>query len=154
MSEEKIREFSSMEKLEQYKAYLRDLENIGSRSETARGFFLSVLSALLALLTVLTSHSGDSNQSIYFIIIGIGGCAICVLWAIHTLSFSAIFSAKLGVIEELEKDFPYHVFRLEFARLKKDWRYIRLTYVECCVALVFFILFMVTMILIVNRNVG
>ena len=55
-------EASSIEnqKIEQYKAYMQDVANIGSRHETARGFYLSVLTALLAFVA-LSGKDGPLN---------------------------------------------------------------------------------------------
>ena len=38
--------------LEQYKAYLTDLGNVGTRYATANGFYVSIVSALLAILAL------------------------------------------------------------------------------------------------------
>ncbi len=39
-------------RLDQYKAYLDDLGNIGTRYTTANGFYVSIVSALLAILAL------------------------------------------------------------------------------------------------------
>jgi hypothetical protein len=128
--------------IEQYKSYLQDLANIGSRHETARGFYLSVLSALLAFVA-LAGKDGplDGIGSHLFVVVSLGAIAICGLWLVHTLSFAALYSAKMGRIKVMEEKLPFRNFAEEFKALKEDWRFIPLTTVEGCVASIFIILF-------------
>jgi hypothetical protein len=135
-------EASSIEsqKIEQYKAYMQDVANIGSRHETARGFYL--LTALLAFVA-LSGKDGPLNGigANLFIVLSLGAIAICVLWLLHTLSFSALYRAKLGQLHKMEEKLPFQTFTAEFEALKGDWRYFQLTTVECFVASIFIILF-------------
>ncbi len=135
--------------IEQYKAYLQDLGNIGSRHETARGFYITVLSALLTFLALAAKDGPlkDIGHSLV-VVVGIGGIAICALWLFHTLAFTALYSAKLGRVSEMETKLPFQNFAAEYAALKADRRYQPLTYVECFVALVFGGLFFVTVVII------
>ncbi|MBI5890835.1 MAG: hypothetical protein HZB47_09180 [Nitrosomonadales bacterium] len=133
-------------KIEQYKAYMQDVANIGSRHETARGFYLSVLSALLAFVALAGKDGPLSGiGSNLFIVISLGAIAICILWFLNTLSFSALYGAKLGQLHKMEEVLPFKNFTDEYKVLKKNWRYIRLTTVECFVAGVFAILFTVAL---------
>src|SRR4051812_11529977 len=93
--------------LEQYKAWMQDLANIGSRNETARGFYLSVLSALIAFLAA-ASKDGPLHGigPGLVLVVGFCGIAISVLWLMHTLSFTALFGAKIGRLREMEKLLP------------------------------------------------
>jgi|KBSMisStaDraftv2_1062788.scaffolds.fasta_scaffold1966301_2 hypothetical protein len=50
--------FTASDWLEQYKAYLADLGNVGSRYTTANGFYLPVISALGAGPFILSPNSG------------------------------------------------------------------------------------------------
>jgi hypothetical protein len=43
---------SSMKLIEQYKAYLADVGNIGTRHENTRRFYLSIVSALFVFLSL------------------------------------------------------------------------------------------------------
>lgn len=134
--------------IEQYKSYMQDLANIGSRHETARGFYLSVLSALLAFVA-LAGKDGPLNGigSHLFGVVSLGAIAICVLWLVHTLSFAALYSAKLGRVKIMEEKLPFRNFAEELDALEKDWRYIPLTTVERCVASIFIILFVAALVL-------
>lgn len=136
------------QKIEQYKGYMQDVANIGTRHETARGFYLSVLSALLAFVA-LAGKDGPLNGigSHFFVVISVGAIAICGLWLIHTLSFAALYQAKLIRLHVMEEKLPFRNFAAEFETLKGDWRYVRLTTVECWVASIFMLLFAVALVL-------
>lgn len=133
-------------KIEQYKAYMQDVANIGTRHETARGFYLSVLSALLAFVALAGTDgplSGIGPR--LFIVISLGAIAICILWFLNTLSFAALYGAKLSQLQKMEEGLPFKNFTDEYKTLKKDWRYTRLTTVECFVASTFIVLFIVAL---------
>lgn len=143
MSEESLIE---NQKIEQYKGYMQDLANIGTRHETARGFYLSVLSALLAFVALAGKDGPLSSIGTHlFVIISVGAIAICGLWFLHTLSFAALYQAKIGRLNKMEEKLPFQNFAAELETLKGDWRYIRLTTVECWVAFMFIILFGVSL---------
>lgn len=143
-------EESSMQNLriEQYKAYMQDLANIGSRHETARAFYLSVLSALLAFVALAGKDGPLNSIGIHlFELISVGAIAICVLWLANTLSFAALYHAKLAQLTKMEEKLPYQNFAAELIELKVDWRYFQLTTVEGFVASVFITLFLVALVL-------
>lgn len=136
------------EKVEQYKAYLQDIGNIGARHETARGFFISVLSALLTFLA-LAGKDGPLKDIGYalVLVVGIGSFAICILWLCNTLAFSALYSHKFGRLGHMEKELPFQNFEGEYAALKNDRRFLPITYIECGVAAVFALLFVAVILL-------
>ena len=76
-----------------------------------------------------------------------GAIAICVLWLANTLSFAALYRAKLAQLTNMEEKLPYQNFAAEFVELKKDWRYFRITTVEGFVAFVFITLFLAALVL-------
>ncbi len=135
-------------RIEQYKAYMEDLAHIGSRHETARAFYLSVLSALLAFVALGGKDGPLKGIGTHlFELISVGAIAICVLWLANTLSFAALYRAKLIQLTRMEEKLPYQNFAAEFEELKADWRYFRITTVEGIVAFVFITLFLVALIL-------
>lgn len=143
MKPETSAEITMSAMIEQYKAYLQDLGNIGARHEAARGFYITVLSALLSFLA-LAGENGPLKEIGHslVVVIGIGGIAICILWLFHTLAFTALYSAKFGRLNQMENDLPFQNFKGQYAALKKDWRYQPITYIECFVAVVFGCLFL------------
>jgi len=135
-------------KIEQYKAYLQDLGNIGARHVTARGFYLSVLSGLLAFLAI-AGHDGslkDISRPL-FVIVGTAGIAICVLWLIHTRAFRALYKAKFKRIVAMEEELPFQNFKAEYQTMKEDRNYSPLILVECAISIVFTVLFAATIVL-------
>jgi len=136
------------QRIEQYKAYMQDVANIGSRHETARAFYLSVLSALLAFVALAGTDGPLSDiSSNLFVVISLGAIAICVLWFLQTLSFGALYSAKLEQLHKMEERLPFKNFTNEHEVLKEDWKYFQLTNVECFVASIFIILFIAALVL-------
>lgn len=135
-------------RIEQYKAYMQDVANIGSRHETARAFYLSVLSALLAFVALAGQDGPLSGISAnLFVVISLGAIAICILWFLNTLSFAAVYRAKLVQLHKMEEKLPFRMFTEEHAALKVDWKYFRLTTVECLVASTFAVLFIAALVL-------
>ncbi len=129
--------------LEQYKAYVQDLGNIGIRHENSRRFYLSVVSALF----VFVSMAGPDGlfavvKGPILALVGGVGVVLCLLWIVHMQAFSAIFKAKFEVLRKMEMQFGFfHVFDEEYELLKKDARYHLLTVLDAFVALLFACLF-------------
>lgn len=134
--------FSTQEKLEQYKSYMQDLANLGSRHETSRGFYLSLLTALLSVLA-LSGEKGLLKEISHSLVVmvAMAGIGISILWFFNALTFSALFAVKFKLIGEMEKALPFQIFDQEYEYLQKDWKYKKITYVECVVALLFACLF-------------
>jgi hypothetical protein len=135
-------------RIEQYKAYMQDVANIGSRHETARAFYLSVLSALLAFVALAGKDGPLSGIGAnLFVVISLGAIAICLLWFLNTLSFAALYHAKLGQLHKMEEKLPFQMFTAEHEALIRDWKYFHLTTVECLVAWIFIALFIAALVL-------
>lgn len=122
-------------RIEQYKAYMQDVANIGSRHDTARAFHLSVLSALLAFVA-LTGQDGPLNRigANLFVVISLGTVAISILWCLNTLSFATLYKTMLAQLHKMEEKLPFQKFTAEHAALKGNWKYFQFTTVECFVA--------------------
>lgn len=136
------------DQMEQYKAHMQDLASIGSRHETARGFYLSVVTALLAVLAL-----ADKDKILFGLgeellrVVGIAGMAISALWFFQTLALTALYFARFKRLEAMEEQLPFQNFKAQYTQLKDDWRYIPITKIECAVAAVFFVLFLVVIFL-------
>ena len=147
--------FTTADRLEQYKAYLQDFGNIGSRHEIARGFYLSILTALLAL-SAYAGDGGSSSKAGFSLsaVVGLGGCAISILWIRHTWSLGVLFAVKFQTLEKIEEALPFQIYGSEYKKLKgapesgreerRFTKYISPTSIECFVGFVFFILFALT----------
>jgi hypothetical protein len=108
-------------RLDQYKAYLDDLGNIGTRYTTANGFYVSIVSALLAILAL--AEKGEAFASfdvLLYIVVPIFACLLCLVWWESMKSYSGLFKRKFDVLREMEKQqLPFAPFLRE-EELRKE----------------------------------
>ena len=138
-----------MEHLEQYKAYLQDVGNIGSRHETSRHFYLSVVSALFVFLAMAGPNGVfEAVKGKVLVLVGGFGLAMCVVWILHMQSFGAIYRAKFGVLRAIEQKHQlFHVFDEEWKLLQADSRYRLLTLIDSVMPALFAALFIALMLI-------
>jgi hypothetical protein len=101
--------------MDQYKAYLADLGNVGSRYATANGFYLSVISALLGVLALTESSKllGTVPRSTLWVVC-LFASVICIAWT-RTLGFyKRLFAAKFQVLDQLEAHLPHRCYSEEY----------------------------------------
>ena len=101
--------------IEQYKAYLQDLGNIGARIESNKQFMLSILSALFVVLS-LGGKDGPLLKvapGLTFVILGVA-ILICVAWFLKTRTYELILRAKFKVLQDLERALPFRCFETEW----------------------------------------
>lgn len=106
--------------LDQYKAYVADLGNIGSRQAQTNTWYVSILSALLVFLG-LTSSAGalkDFDMAVRAAI-ALLAILICGLWKMHAQSFGVLYKAKFDVIREMEKMLPFACYTREWELLQQ-----------------------------------
>jgi hypothetical protein len=90
--------------LDQYKAYLQDLGNIGVRATTANGFYLSILTALLGLLTLMQPTGGLSDlRPILRVLVPVFALLVCWAWWKTMRFYSALYKVKFDVLRKLEE---------------------------------------------------
>jgi len=90
--------------LEQYKAYLQDLGNLGTRSTTSNSFFLSILSALLGLLTLMKPSEGVSDlRTPLRVAVPLFALGLCCMWRQTIQFYDTMFKVKFDVLRELER---------------------------------------------------
>ena len=142
MSEDKPSSNPNHGLLEQYKSYVEDLGNIGTRQENSRKFYLSVASALLALLSVAgeQGHFQEVQRPVK-IVVGVAGVSLCILWFFHMRSFGALYLAKFTVLKEMEVSLPFPIFKREWELLKSDCRYMLLSYIDSKMPFIYSVLF-------------
>ncbi|MGE5324085.1 MAG: hypothetical protein ACM3SW_14545 [Actinomycetota bacterium] len=104
--------------IEQYKAYLADLGNIGIRYTTLQGFYVSVISGLMGILALTESPKllGRIPVSTMGIACAFSS-ALCVLWFLTIRYYRKLFLAKITVLKKLEEYLPLNCFDLEWAVL-------------------------------------
>lgn len=111
--------FTTEEWLDQYKAYLADLGNVGSRYATANGFYLSVISALLGILALTESTKllGTVPRSTLWVVC-LFASVICIVWTRTLAFYRRLFSAKFRVINQLEAHLPHTCYSNEYQFLQ------------------------------------
>ena len=138
-----------MDHIEQYKSYLQDVGNIGTRHENSRRFYLSVVSALFVFLS-MAGQDGPFHvvQGTVLVLVGLVGIILCMAWVMHMQSFAAIYRAKFDVLRAMEeKHNLFHVFDEEWKRLKTDPRYRLLTFIDSVTPVIFAALFIAVILL-------
>jgi hypothetical protein len=90
--------------VEQYKAYLTDLGNIGSRFGTVQVFYLTIVAALIGVLSLKdTNRSVRNFLSPVSVVVFLFIAVICWLWW-DTLDFyGKLFAQKFDVLRAIEK---------------------------------------------------
>jgi hypothetical protein len=100
--------------LEQYKAYLADLGNIGTRYTTANGFYVSIISALLAILALAKKGEALARIDVLlYLVVPIFACLLCMIWRDSMKSYSNLFKRKFEVLRKMEERLPFQPFKLE-----------------------------------------
>src|SRR6266850_2258577 len=125
-----------------YVAYLDDFGRIGSRHETVRAFYLTILTLLLGL--VASAGVGGGFEAIrwqFLFALGLVGMIICIAWACHMSAFQSLFDLKRETLRKLEgnADFPIKPFTREAAG--EDPKRTHTTKIDKWVALSFLVLF-------------
>lgn len=107
--------------LDQYKAYLADLGNIGTRYTTANGFYVSIVSALLAILALAKKGEALGKADfLLYIAVPIFACLVCLIWWKSMKSYSGLFKRKFNVLREMESGLPFRPFVREEELSRSD----------------------------------
>ncbi len=110
---------SSPQAIEQYKAKLTDLGNIGSRQASTTTYYVSIVSALVAVFAFKDRPLADIDITV-LLTICVAGCLVSCLWFFSLTFFRSLFRAKLEVLEEMEETLPFQTFKREFESMKKS----------------------------------
>lgn len=108
--------------LEQYKTYIADVGNIGSRYATGQTFYLSVVTALIAIVAFIEKDGAPLQKYATFItpFILFFIALICYAWWQTLTYYFKLFGAKIAVLKEMEKKgalFP--IYGEEWKELEK-----------------------------------
>lgn len=91
--------------LDQYKSYMVDVGNIGTRYTTSNGFYLSVITALLGILALTKTGEIFEGSKIY---LGLAVCTfavlVCVGWSRTIRYYAKLFAIKFEILREMEHD--------------------------------------------------
>ena len=131
--------------LEQYKLYVEMADRISQRREQSNRFYVGLLTALVALLVVLTRlNPSNGIEAIVFLIDGLCGVLLSVIWFINIQSYRALNKVKFEIINNLEIQLPAQGYTKEWEMLDHSGgclKYFQLTVVEQFVPAVVFTLF-------------
>ncbi len=124
-----------------YLAYLDDFARIGSRQETMRTFYVSIVTLLLGLVGLAgTDEVFAPVRRPFFVAVGCAGIVVCLAWRWHMVSFGSLFASKRKALEALERKAK---FRLQpfVTEAKVQERRTHLSTIDQLVAIGFFLLF-------------
>ncbi len=110
---------SSSEVIEQYKAKLSDLGNLGTRLTAMTAYYVSIVSALFGVLAFKEKALAQIDTLVLFMVCG-AGFFVCLLWFYSLTFFRGLFRAKLRVLEEIEESLPHQTFRKEFELMRQS----------------------------------
>jgi hypothetical protein len=110
--------YTTSDYLEQYKSYLTDLGNVGSRYATANGFYLSAVTALLGVLALTESGKLLSSIPRVTLLVVCGfACVLCIVWTMTIAFYRKLFHSKFIVLRQLEEHVPHKCFEAEYRLL-------------------------------------
>lgn len=105
--------------IEQYKAKLTDLGNIGSRQASTTAYYASIVSALVGVFAFKDRSLSEIELSVLSMICG-AGFLVSVLWFSSLTFFRSLFRAKLQILKDIEKTLPFQTFEQEFELMKRS----------------------------------
>jgi len=89
--------------LDQYKSYVVDVENIGTRYTTSNGFYLSVITALLGILALTKTGEIFEGSRIYLgLAVSTFAVLVCVGWWRTIRYYAKLFAIKFEILREME----------------------------------------------------
>lgn len=90
--------------LDQYKSYLTDVGNIGTRYTTTNSLYVSVITALLGILAFAKAGETLASTGAY-LGLAVSGFAIlvCVAWSRSIVAYRNLFRTKFLVLQEMEQ---------------------------------------------------
>ncbi len=125
--------------IEQYKLYVEMADRVSQRRDQSNRFYVALLGALAAILVIaarfVLSDGGEAVKFITaaFLISGVFGAAISIIWLVNIRSYRTLNSAKFQVIHELEKEIPFDGYAKEWDILRPpdgSRKYLQLTIIE------------------------
>jgi len=106
--------------LEQYKALIGDVGNIGTRYATANGFYLSIVSALLGVVAFTESGKPLAQVDLVLVVaVATFAIVVCQVWMKTLAFYRGLFGVKLQLLGEIEKGLPFPAFSREYELMKE-----------------------------------
>ena len=134
--------------LEQYKLYVEMADRVSQRRDQSNRFYVTIVSALAAVVVIIARFGVPENGALLevaFLIVGLFGLALSVVWHFNIRSYRTLNSAKFDIINSIEKQLPYAGYSKEWEILSNPPQgrpqYRQLTRVEQFVPVIFSALF-------------
>src|SRR5256885_11228555 len=106
--------------LEQYKALIGDVGNIGTRYATANGFYLSIVSALLGVVAFTESGKPLAQVDLVLVLtVAAFAIVVCHVWMKTLAFYRGLFGVKLQLLGEMEKELAFPAFSREHELMKE-----------------------------------
>lgn len=133
--------------LEQYKLFVEMADRVSQRRDQSNRFYVTFVSAIAGLLMVLARFGTSVNGiwPVVFLISGLLGTAVSLIWFLNIRSYRTLNSAKFEIINDLERQLPYPGFAKEWELLRPaigSPKYLQLTRIEQLVPAVIILLFL------------
>lgn len=111
-------------KFELYAVYVETITAKEQRRHQVAAIYVTVISLGTALLGIY------ENLEPLYVVAPVG--VIALFWLLNMLYFRSLAKAKFAVIEEIEKDWDFRPFELEWQKLQEQPRQMRvsLTFIE------------------------
>lgn len=136
---------NAQQALEQYKAKLTDLGNLGTRQSSMTMYYISIVSAIFGLLALKEGKVFEIEITMLITLCTVG-ILVCILWFLSLNYFRNLFRAKLSVLTQMETTLPFQTLAAESEIISKhkikSW--IR---IERIVPIIFGLLFFVLIII-------
>src|SRR5579862_5836545 len=90
---------------DQYKSYMGDVANIGTRYTTTNSFYLSIVTALLGILALAKKDEIFEGSKVYLgLVVSTFAILTCVSWWRTIGSYAKLFAVKFEVLRQMEKE--------------------------------------------------
>ena len=131
---------------EQYKIYLKNIDNLENRRRMTHNFFLSVNTGLITAFGILSQYGimMELSMQLFVIIMGSAGILFTYSWRKIINSYISLSVVKWKIIIEIEKKLPLMIHDNEWKILtdkKNKSGYKKLTTVELWIPIFFIIMY-------------
>lgn len=120
--------------LEQYKLYVEMADRVSQRRDQGNRLYIALLTALAAVLAIVVDADVFSDlQAVVFLVTGLVGASVSLVWFVTIKSYRALNSGKFAVIHEIERQLPFQGYKKEWDIIrpsKGKRRYFQLTRIE------------------------
>ena len=139
-------DFVQNQQLEIYKLHAELADRVSQRREGANRLYVSLQVGLVVFLAALLRFGfGDLSERLVLCTIGILGALLSISWIFVIRSYGQLNDEKFRVLRNLEEKLPFQFFTPEWDPLsegKKSNRYLKLTYVEVSLPVIYLLLFL------------